>query len=765
MNGKVTKRVKKILPVGMAMGVLFSAVPVTENKVEAKVDIKETLKKVEPDVVATVILTVAKIYETFGQAEFVKWLDYTDVRDRYTSAHENVAYAAPTFQKGEFGITVFDYYKEKDFSKKIKIAHPDGKVEYKTIKYGEQVVIKQAGTIVDLTPDEPELNKHDLLYITQKQLDEGNTGVSLTRYKTYYLQSDNSGNYNQLADAFVRTAFPGAYLDNGSGVLDIRYNWTDLFNKLPEEQKRLAINTSKAVGKEALSNYVTNNPEELADFNNRLTNLFADSTKILETPITSVYSILNDGNPYQIIPIQKGTNKVIVKKGSKYLSGKEETALQYSDVIGDDEVFELVLIDEKSYDNKFQFHLVNKNGVPLVAGLYNQEFRSPDSGADDLYFTTKSNNEVHNWLREWYPGKENEIPKYEKIEFDFDKNDTSIWTAYDSGKLIMNNWIERDGNRYYAGSKGVLLKGWQDIGENRYYFNPNSNITVTGSTNYTQIDGNYYLFGDDGALQRSTWKDLEYSDASGALIKEGLRDIEGKIYYFQDYKANTKELRLEDQNVILHFSDKGVLEKASDLNGNALNAITRVNFDGKTLVFESDGSIRKTGVSKIFLSEFDTEKQAVIVYYNLEEGDSYSGWKEIDGKKYHFKEGKHYTLDGHETIDGQKYYFNHEGVANPTGFVKKDGKIYYYDDKGVMQTGWQKINGEHYYFDDSGAVKTGRFVGTYETTTHGYGYFKYQAREDGSIYKDTTIEIEHEGVVYVVTIDSHGHVRKSVPKK
>lgn len=739
MNGKATKRVKKILPVGIAMGILFSASPVTEHKVKAGYE----------DYIA-LLIEVNNLYTTFLQDKVTEIITEDEVRSRYIASHENIAYVAPAFQKGQFGITVFDYYRDENFSKNVKIAYPNGKVEYKTIKYGQQLIIKQAGTIVDLTPDEPEVSKHDLLYITQKQLDEGNTGVSLTRYKTYYLQSDNSGRYNDLADKFVKGKFPDAYLANGSGVLDARYNFRDLFNQLPEDQRKLGTITAEPVGKEILSNYVTNNPEELAEFNNRLTNIFADSTKILETPITSVFSILNDGNPYQIIPVQKGTNKVIVKKGSKYLSGKEGNALQYSDVIGDDEVFEFVLIDKKSYDNKVQFHLVNKKGAHLVAGINSQLFHNPGQ-FDELYFTAKTNNEVHNWLSEWYPGKENEVPKYEKIEFDFDKNDHSIWTAYDSGKLIKNSWIERNGTRYYAGSSGVLLKGWQDIGGNRYYFHPGANNMIVGSE--LEIEGKYYYFNDSGISQRSVWRGSDYYDASGALIKEGLQEIDGKIYYFQNYEANTKEIRLEDQNVILHFSDKGVLEKASDLNGEALDGITPVTFDGKRLVFERDGSIRKTGVSKIFLPGFDTEKQAVIVYYSLEEGNLYSGWKEIDGKKYHFNNGKHYTFDGYETIDGKKHYFNQEGQALPTGWMEINGKKFYLD-KGEKVTGVHEIDGDLYFFNYT-TFAYGEMLRDEYVKYNGKGYY---SGNDGKLYRnrDTVLSINDNH--YSVHIDNDGVV-------
>ncbi|MBJ8056419.1 hypothetical protein JDS87_32520, partial [Bacillus cereus] len=84
-----------------------------------------------------------------------------------------------------------------------------GKVEYKTIKHGQQLLIKQAGIIVDLNPDEPVLSKHDILYITQKQLDEGNTGIALTNWQTYYLKSDNGGQMNgPLALKYIRQEYP-----------------------------------------------------------------------------------------------------------------------------------------------------------------------------------------------------------------------------------------------------------------------------------------------------------------------------------------------------------------------------------------------------------------------------------------------------------------------------------------------------------------------------------------------------------------------------
>ncbi|MFB5252146.1 N-acetylmuramoyl-L-alanine amidase family protein [Bacillus mycoides] len=747
MNGNAKKSMRKVLPVGIAMGILFSASPVTEYKVKADVD-----------TFATIVTTFGNVYDTFLKEPFGKWLEEQDAKNSYASRLENVAYKAPTFNKGEFGISVFDYYKDQNFSKKIKIAYTNGKVEYKTIKHGEQIRIKGAGTIVDLTPDEPELSKHDILYITQKQLDEGNTGVSLTNFKTYYLKSENSGGKNVLAAEFERQEFPGYFLTNGSGLRDIRYVNEDLFSKLPEGKRILATITSQPVGKDVLSNYVTNNSEALADFNNRLPDILADRTSILETPIALPFTTLNDGKPYQIIPYKKGTNKVLVKTGSKYLSGKEGNALQYSDSIGDDEVFELVQIDQKSFYNNVQFHLKNKNGVSLAGNQNIHGFATDWSFKSEIRFTAKSNNEIHNWLREWYPGKENEKQKYDGIQIIADEKDPTKQIAKDSsGTVIKNSWVNRDGNQYYAGSDGILLIGWHEVEGKTYYFGLYEGLI---NTNGFENDGKYYNFNDDGSVLRSAWKEdqngLHYSDASGAIIKEGLREIDGKIYYFQNYKATTNEIRVEDENRILHFSDKGVLERASKFNGEALdNNWETVIFNDKVLVFGKDGSIRKNEVSKISLPGWDGKEKPTLVYYSLEEGPNYTGWKEVNGKKYHFEDGKNSNLDSYKTIEEKRYYFNHDGEAKLTGFDKVDGKIYYYNDKGEMQKGWQQIDGKWYYFDDSGAAKIGWFQGPYETTTHGYGYFSYYAKADGSIYQDVTVEINGRSYKF----DSHGHKR------
>ncbi|MED0993517.1 cell wall-binding protein [Bacillus nitratireducens] len=769
MIKKTKKGMRKALPVGLAMGVLFSgiplATPLTEHKVQADVD-----------TAATIITTIGSIYEAFAAEAFGKWLEDVNAKTSYDNFYENITYMAPTFQKGEFGISAFDYYKNRDFSKTIKLSYPNGKVEYKTIKHGQQIRIKQAGTIVDLTPDEPDPLKHDILYITQKQLDEGNTAVSLTNFKTYYLQSDNSSRRNDLGYKYLKQHFPNAY---HNGIRNFGVDEDELFKKLPAEKQTLGTSTSKTVEKDVLSNYATNDPEAREDLKKRTLDVFTNhkaggyssiSTKIINDGINleagdyvheEGNSDPNRGTDFTITPIQKGSNKVIVSsvfnEKVRYLTSKlgdhSQWIYTHDGDISSDEIWDLVVRKDG------QFSLKNNKGQYLYVPRTGKS--APAWTTDDINTASKltarlAANEWNNWLIDWHPRKENETKKhegktYDGLEFKSDAKDGSIWIAYNSGKLITNSWIKRGDSHYYADSSGILLKGWKEIEGNTYYFHPGDNSRVNGSE--VQIEDKYYNFTDDGVLKKATWTEtrygLSYSDASGALIKEGLKEIDGQIYYFKNYHATTGKLPLEDQGVTLRFSDEGRLMFVSGLDGKALNSIANVSLDNKTLAFRKTGEVEAIGVTKY--------PDGRVTYYSLEDGPLYSGWKELYGKKYHFTNGQSSAVNGTATIDGKTYYFNESGETTLTGFVKKDGKTYYYDDKGKMLTGWQQINGKWHSFEDSGEATVGKFT-AWSRTSGQFGQYNFYAKENGEIYVNETVRLETIHGYRDHIFDEYGHL-------
>ena len=663
---------KKVIPTAAALGILFSVAPIAENKASAGIG-------TVIDISITVLGAVANTYEALGISPEEKDRNPGTRIDVYA---ENETYQAPSFTSGEFNISMYHTQGDSNFLKPVKVRYPNGRIEIHQLRSGQQLKITDAGAIVDLNPNGANVSEHDLLYITQAQLDEGKTGVVINQGQHAFVEKASGKNPRFLLPLYKK------YADSWTPDWDViaknsDYLFDKIANKLSDKQKQLITLTSKPVSKDVLDNYVKNDPKARADFYDRLSDVLAERTNVLETPIALPFSTLNDGKPYQIIPYKKGTNKVIVKTGSKYLSGKEGNGLQYSDSLGDDEVFELVQIGN-SYDDKFQFRLNNKNGVSLAGNQNIHRFGTDWSFKSEIRFTEKSNNEIHNWLIEWYPGKENERQKYDGVELIADEKDSTKWNAKDSsGNVIKNSWVNQGTGYHFADADGALLTGWQDIKGKTYYFNPTYGdmVTVSGS----EIDGKYYNFNDDGSLQRSAWKGDTYSDASGVVIKEGLKEIDGKIYYFQNYNVNKKEIRLEDQNIILHFSDKGVLERASRINGEAIDSDVYASFENKRLVFNKDGSIWKTGINKKGKSQ---------AYYSLEDGVFYTGWKMIGDKRYYFINGYNIRSIEYEDIDGKRYYFHEDGSVNKAGFEKIDGKLYHFDNNGVAQTGWQNIDGK-----------------------------------------------------------------------
>ncbi|WP_044441241.1 N-acetylmuramoyl-L-alanine amidase family protein, partial [Bacillus mycoides] len=681
------------------------------------------------DITITVLGAVANTYEALGISP----------GDRDPGTHidvyaENETYQAPSFTSGEFNISMYHTQGDSNFLKSVKVRYPNGRIEIHQLRSGQQLKITEAGAIIDLNPNAANVSEHDLLYITQAQLDEGKTGVVINQGQHAFVEKASGKNPRFLGPLYKK--YSGDSFGDWTVIArNSDYLFDQIANKLSDEQKRLITLTSKPVSKDVLDNYVNNDPKARADFYDRLSDVLAERTNVIETALLLEYIRLNDGKPYQIIPYKKGTNKVIVKTGSKYLSGKEGNELQYSNSLGDDEVFELVQA-ENNGSGSFQFRLINKNGVSLVGDRHTSKFGTDQNFQSEIRFDDKSNDEINNWLIEWYPGKENERQKYDEVQVVDDEKDLTKRIAKDSsGNVIKNSWINRGTGYSFADAEGVILTGWQEIKGKTYYFEPSYGYMVTGTGSDSEIEGKYYNFNDDGVLQRSTWRGESYSDASGAFVKEGLKDIDGKIYYFQNSEINKKEIRIEDRDAILHFSDKGVLERVSNLKGEVINSVVNVPFDNKTLAFNQDGSILKTGINK---------NANTIAYYSLEDGPSYTGWKMIDGKRYYFENGLNSTFNAHKDIDGKRYYFHEDGSVNRAGFEKVDGKIYHFDNNGVAQTGWQTIDGKYYYFDENGAAKTGWFNvgGGYRPWPLAYGYLWYCAREDGSLYSDGWFKID-----------------------
>ncbi|OTW94189.1 hypothetical protein BK702_03005 [Bacillus thuringiensis serovar cameroun] len=255
---------KKVIPVTAALGILFSLAPIAEKKASASIG-------VVVNVGITALGIVKDIYGALGIA--VGDPDLTNYTGPYA---ENVSYKAPIFKSGEFNISMYHTKNDLNFERSVKVLRPNGEIKTYHLKSGQELKITEAGTILDLYPDENSLENHDFLYITQAQLDEGKTGVGLNQEKTIYLEK-TSGQNKILVDEFYKKKFGPNSLDGFQGL------GIDRFSYLTVEQQSLATLTSQPVGKEVLTKYMTNNSQAQADFNankiNLLPNLNPDTDK------------------------------------------------------------------------------------------------------------------------------------------------------------------------------------------------------------------------------------------------------------------------------------------------------------------------------------------------------------------------------------------------------------------------------------------------------------------------------------------------------
>ncbi|MBR3552821.1 MAG: phosphodiester glycosidase family protein [Clostridia bacterium] len=167
-------------------------------------------------------------------------------------------------------------------------------------------------------------------------------------------------------------------------------------------------------------------------------------------------------------------------------------------------------------------------------------------------------------------------------------------------------------------------------------------------------------------------------------------------------------------------------------------------FHGEDVYYFDENGIAISGgkhtINGIEYEFTEDGRQAKVAFHVVPEGytrgywgDGYiTGWKDIDGKTYHFianeeHPGKmltgrvkiqnyngqgivyHFADDGHlldyvwvEEEGGKRYYW---AQTPQTGWVEIEGKQYYFDPStAFMQTGVVTIDGETYSFDDSGAL-------------------------------------------------------------
>ena len=290
----------------------------------------------------------------------------------------------------------------------------------------------------------------------------------------------------------------------------------------------------------------------------------------------------------------------------------------------------------------------------------------------------------------------------------------------DSGALVTNRYVEKDGKWYYVNDKGDKLIGAQTI------------------------DGVEVYFDKDGVQAKGIFANADhfYDKDTGAAVRDQIVEVDGKRYYVgpegRKVYSGTHIVHGEEVNLIVGDGHQAFGEftghgDSGDYIGFDGKKVTKAGFvrtkdnhwyylDGKggklVSVQVIDGELYYFGLPTrkyyygmqsrgelIYAHYSDTIPDSSHIYY-LDEAtgaalkNQYHEW---EGSWYYFGPNW-YALTGEQTIDNVPVYFHSNGKQAKGELVTVDGKIHYYDaNSGARLSNIDiTIKGQTYHFDADG---------------------------------------------------------------
>ena len=368
---------------------------------------------------------------------------------------------------------------------------------------------------------------------------------------------------------------------------------------------------------------------------------------------------------------------------------------------------------KKGADNLWRY--LNGSGVMAVNDWVDSEYYVDSNGImlTDKWLKLTDNDGEYEW---YYFGSSGKM-----IDDTWKKIDDK-WYHFDGSGRMELGWILDD--MYYTGTDGVMRTGWQklippddydeqsdkvvpsyegsgasDDGKYWFYFGTNGkkyvpNDSSSGDYGTRKIDGEYYCFDQDGAMQTG-WRDVRSGSED---------DIEDYMYFGADGKAKIGWYSIEPPAELdgydgdvewFYFSNSGK-PRASETEQLKSSDIVRIN--GKSYLFNHLGN-PVYGLRKIYIGAGEDDWTAY--YFGTKEQSSVQRGKmkisEDNGETTQFyfsSNGRGVTgvEDGYlyykgklqRAADGQKYAcFDIDGdyyVVNSSGKVQKDKKVENVDD-------------------------------------------------------------------------------------
>ncbi|MTQ48360.1 KxYKxGKxW signal peptide domain-containing protein [Streptococcus salivarius] len=290
----------------------------------------------------------------------------------------------------------------------------------------------------------------------------------------------------------------------------------------------------------------------------------------------------------------------------------------------------------------------------------------------------------------------------------------------DTGALVTNRYVEKDGKWYYVNDKGDKLVGQQTVDGVEVYFNK------------------------DGVQAKGIFANADhfYDKDTGAAVRDQIVEVDGKRYYVgpdgRKVYSGTHIVHGEEVNLIVGDGHQAFGEftghgDSGDYIGFDGKKVTKAGFvrtkdnhwyylDGKggklVSVQVIDGELYYFGLptrkyyygmqsrGELIYAHYSdlTPYRTHIYYLNESTGAALKNqYHEWEGSWYYFGPNW-YALTGEQTIDTVPVYFHSNGKQAKGELVTVDGKIHYYDaNSGARLSNITiTIKGQTYHFDADG---------------------------------------------------------------
>ena len=290
----------------------------------------------------------------------------------------------------------------------------------------------------------------------------------------------------------------------------------------------------------------------------------------------------------------------------------------------------------------------------------------------------------------------------------------------DTGALVTNRYVEKDGKWYYVNDKGDKLVGQQTVDGVEVYFNK------------------------DGVQAKGIFANADhfYDKDTGAAVRDQIVEVDGKRYYVgpdgRKVYSGTHIVHGEEVNLIVGDGHQAFGEftghgDSGDYIGFDGKKVTKAGFvktkdnhwyylDGKGNKLVSvqviDGELYYFGLptrkyyygmqsrGELIYAHYSdlTPYRTHIYYLNESTGAALKNqYHEWEGSWYYFGPNW-YALTGEQTIDNVPVYFHSNGKQAKGELVTVDGKIHYYDaNSGARLSNIDiTIKGQTYHFDADG---------------------------------------------------------------